>query len=603
MSGQEETPQEKATFRFSPNPSRAGQIGWYEWGKEAFDLSREHNKPVLLSISAVWCHWCHVMDETNFSDEEIITFINHNFIPVRVDSDRRPDINSRYNQGGWPTLCFLTGEGEIIAGTTYVPPEQLRRLLVDVVTVFAGNPDRIKQAVDVVREQRAVEARLKKGSIDLSIVEGIAGLAADAYDQEHGGFGSEPKFPYTSVLMLLMARLASEAEGNEGEMVRETLEAMSAGGMYDHVSGGFFRYATAKNWSKPHYEKMLEDNAELLTVFTEASRLSGDEGYENTARDIYRYLFEVLRDPDNGAFAGSQDASQDYYQLEAGDRKAAAAPYVDRTVYSGWNASAAAALLKAFQVFGDEDFRNQALQVMGFVWDRMWSEDAGLAHYHDGEPRQPGMLADTARLAGACLDAYESGAGDKWLDRAITIGRWMRTNLEDGEQAGFFDCALAPGDLGYPSERNKPPVDNSVTAALFIRLAQNTGQQEFSESARMTLELFSGSFEHYGLFGADYALAVMRFLDPPVRVTILGPLDESATTDMIRAAHNARIPFRSVEVLDPAIHGEELEAAGYGYEGKTVAYICVGASCQPPVDDAIQLPMILESSWAAIRGQ
>jgi uncharacterized protein YyaL (SSP411 family) len=585
--------------------AEAETVAWRPWGQEAFDLARDESKPVFLSISAVWCHWCHVMDETVFSDPEIASFINHNFVPVRVDSDRRPEINSRYNQGGWPTICFLTEEGEIIAGTTFLPVDQLRRMLIDVLTVYSRDADRIEAAIESVRERREAEASRPGGKTDASCIEAVLEVVEQAYDGTNGGFGTEPKFPYASVLKLLLAGLAGGAEGNEGEIVRTTLEAMSKGGIYDQVEGGFFRYATAQDWSNPHYEKMLVDNAALMAVYAEAYRLSAQQGYEDTVRGIYSYLTGVLQDPETGAFAGSQDADESYYNLDAAARQQAGAPRVDRTIFSGWNAKAAASLLRAYQVLGDQDFRDQALRALDFIWDNLWDADAGPAHYReagDGDGGPSGLLADTAPMIGAALDAYESGAGDRWLKRATGLARWMLGHLEDQENGGFFDTAVPPGKQGYPSERNIPPVENSAAATALIRLAQNTGQKEFDQAARRTLDRLTGSFEQYGLFGASFALAVMRLFDPPVRVTIVGPPADQETAAMIKSAHSARIPFRSIEVLDPELHGEDLDAAGYGYEGKPIAYICVGASCQPPVDNPAHLPLRLESSWSAVSG-
>lgn len=599
---QEKQNQNKPEFRFSSRPNRADEIEWLSWGEEVFKRSKEEKKPVLLSISAVWCHWCHVMDETNYSDEEMIAFINHNFIPVRVDSDRRPDINRRYNQGGWPTICFLNHEGEIIVGTTYAPPDQMRRFLVDVLAVYAGSYDRIEEAIGVLREKRAAQANAK-GSLDQSIVENLAELAESAFDSEKGGFGEEPKFPYASMLSFLLARLASDAEGRQGEMLRATLKALREGGIHDPVEGGFFRYSTKKDWSEPHYEKMLEDNAALLGVYAEAYILSGEEVYQQMAEDIHRYMIKVLGDPETGTFAGSQDADEEYYKLDAEARQGRTEPFVDRTVYSGWNALAASALFRAYHAFADVDYRTQAQEVLDYIWDNMWDKEGGLYRYNDGVPHIKGMLGDSARFLAAAIDAYETGAGDEWLARATKAARWMLANLEDKKGGGFHDCLQPPAGQGYPSEQTKPPVENSIAAASLIRLSQNTGQTEFEDSAKKALEVVSGSLEDQGMFGADFGLALMRMSDPPVRVTIVGPLEEEATAEMIRAAHQARIPFRSIEVLDPAIHGEELEAVGYGYEGHPVAYICVGASCQPPVDDAGQLSLRLENSWAAVSGR
>lgn len=584
-------------FRFSPRPNRAGQIAWQPWGEEAFLKAKQEKKPLLLAISAVWCHWCHVMDETGYSDEEVIALINESFIPLRVDSDQRPDINKRYNQGGWPTTAFLTDDGEVITGTTYIPPDQFKQLLGDVRDLYANNLAEIRAAIKNIREQREADvvSPPEGPPPGPSVAAYLLEVAGDIYDREYGGFGSTTKFPYANVLSLILTILSDGSISELEDMLTTTLDAMRAGGMYDQIEGGFFRYSTDREWTTPHYEKMLEDNAALLGVYAEAAHVTGSKEYEAVARDIYRYLSEVLRDPESGAFRGSQDADEDYYRLDAAARKKARMPYVDTTIISGWNAMAASALFRGFQVMGDLEYRNMAVKALEFVWDRMWEPETGLSHYYsDGVSHLPGMLSDTASALTAFLDAYESGAGEVWLERALKIAQWLLANLADEKDGGFYDCATPPGQDGLSAERTVPLVENSLAATALIRLAQNSGQPRFGEAATIALNRFSGSYKDSGLFAAEYALAVERLLDPPVRVTITGPPGEQETLDLIRAAHMAHIPFRSLEVLDPALHNEELEATGYGYAGKPVAYICIGASCQPPVTDPDELPGRLE---------
>jgi len=584
-------------FRFSPRPSRAGQINWQPWGEGAFLRAQAENKPVLLAISAVWCHWCHVMDETSYSDEAVIGIINDSFIPVRVDSDRRPDINTRYNQGGWPTVVLLTADGEVIAGTTYIPPDQMRQMLTDARDLYANNKQAILAAVKEIRKQR--EALVDEGKEFVEPGPAVAAylleVVGDVYDSEFGGFGSSTKFPYPNVLMLILTILAVGPIADLEDMLTKTLDAMAGGGMFDPVEGGFFRYSTDREWAVPHFEKMLEDNAALLMIYAEAAHILGKAEYEKIARDIYGYMSSTLLDRESGAFKGSQDADENYYHLGAAARKDARPPYVDPTVYSGWNALAASALYRSFLLLGDEEMRDRATAALDFVWEKMWDSGAGLYHYYDGQAHLPGLLADISRMLGACLDAYESGAGEIWLDRALKAARWLLENLEDDQAGAFYDCLAPPGNEGLPSQRTHPLVENSIVASALIRLAQNSGQPRFGAAAERALGYFSGTYKDLGLFAADYAIAVERQLDAPVRVTITGPPQDPGTLAMIRAAHLARIPFRSIEVLDPAIHNEELEAAGYGYAGKPIAYICLGSSCQPPVTDPEVLPGRLEA--------
>ena len=156
-------------FRFSPRPNRAREIHWQEWGPHAFEETRSLDKPILLSLSAVWCHWCHVMDETTYSDEAVIQYINDRFVPVRVDNDQRPDINLRYNMGGWPTTAFLTPDGDILTGATYLPPERMRELLPQLASYYQGNRAQIQERIQEIDQQRRAGAGIQPGALNEKI--------------------------------------------------------------------------------------------------------------------------------------------------------------------------------------------------------------------------------------------------------------------------------------------------------------------------------------------------------------------------------------------------------------------------------------------------
>ncbi len=258
--------QEHSEFHFSPRPNRAHEIRWRPWGPQAFQQAQQEDKPILLGISAVWCHWCHVMDETSYSDEQIIQFINERFVPVRVDNDQRPDVNARYNMGGWPTTAFLTPDGEVLAGMTYVPPDQLRQVLDQLSTYYRENREEIGQKVEEARQRhrQAAAETGGQGAPSDQIFQDVLAAINDVYDPVHGGFGSQPKFPHTESIDLLLYAHLRRNDPDLLHMARKTLEQMAGGGVFDHVWGGFFRYATNSDWSVPHFEKMLEDNANLL---------------------------------------------------------------------------------------------------------------------------------------------------------------------------------------------------------------------------------------------------------------------------------------------------------------------------------------------------
>src|SRR4029079_13429867 len=184
-------------FHSSPRPNRASEIAWNQWSHEAFERAQRDDKPVLLGISAVWCHWCHVMDETSYSDSDVIQLINERFVAIRVDNDQRPDINARYNMGGWPTTAFLTPAGEVMAGMTYIPPDQMRDVLNQVSAYYKDNKASIEEKIAQLTENRERAAAPDDGGEDAlsdQILRDVLHAAQDGYDPVFGGFGNEPKF-------------------------------------------------------------------------------------------------------------------------------------------------------------------------------------------------------------------------------------------------------------------------------------------------------------------------------------------------------------------------------------------------------------------------
>src|SRR5205823_8552920 len=321
-------------FHFSPRPNRATEIHWHGWSKDAFDEARTTGKPILLSISAVWCHWCHVMDETTYSHPSVIDLINREYVPVRVDNDGRPDINQRYSMGGWPTTAFLTASGDILTGATYLPPDQMAGALVRIADYCRESQAEIASRVLDARKKAASGVARSAGALNAGLVDATLEAVKSAYDPEYGGFGVAPKFPHTDAILLLLEQSALRSDPELSRMAVHTLEQMAGGGMYDHVEGGFFRYSTTQDWSVPHFETMLEDHAGLVQALALA-------GMTDSLEKTIGYLHRVLRDPKTGLYAGSQDADEHYYSMDAEERKSADAPYVDRRIYTAWNAALA----------------------------------------------------------------------------------------------------------------------------------------------------------------------------------------------------------------------------------------------------------------------
>src|SRR5580658_9483586 len=326
---------------FSPYLRSAMQqpIQWREFGEEAFAAARAANKPMLLDIGAVWCHWCHVMDRESYDDPEVAAIVNEHYIAVKVDRDERPDIDSRYQvavsaltgQGGWPLTAFLTPDGKPFYGGTYFPPADaygrpsFKRVLLSIAQAYCDkHGDVMEQAQMVESAVSRAESFSGGGKISATLIDAILESARKMFDEVNGGFGSAPKFPHPAALDLVMdqyVRSGSDGDGTKREELRtifvHTLEKMARGGVYDQLAGGFHRYSVDERWIVPHFEKMCYDNSELLKNYVHAYQATGNKFFADVARDIIRWMDEWLSDRARGGFYASQDA--DYSMDDDGD--------------------------------------------------------------------------------------------------------------------------------------------------------------------------------------------------------------------------------------------------------------------------------------------
>ncbi len=589
-------------FHFSPRPNRAHEIRWQEWSEEAFAQAAEEDKPILLGISAVWCHWCHVMDETSYSDDRVISLVNERFVPVRVDNDQRPDVNARYNMGGWPTTAFLTPDGEVLAGLTYVPPEQMRQLLDQISTHYKGHRDEIHARVAEIKESRRQAQAASRQDRELApeIFEQVLAAVVDAYDPVYGGFGQAPKFPHTDAIDLLLTGHLRKKDPDLLHMARKTLEQMAGGGVFDEEWGGFFRYATNRDWSVPHFEKMLEDNSNLLHSYLRLYRISANPEHGRTAERVIDYLERWLSDEATGAFFGSQDADEEFYALGAAEREKLPAPYVDETVYTSWNAIAASAYLEASWTLDRPQLAERGLRVLDFLWARCRVDGRGMYRFYREGPQVDGLLGDQVYTARALLDAYEASGFSEHLERAEELASLLVDRFADGA-GGFFDVWEGHESLGRLETRQKPLAENAVCAEVFLRLHSLTHRGEYEEAARRTLSAFVGDHEAMGHFAAGYARAVDLFLQPRAEVTVVGDPHGDA-----RALHAAALRLgvlgRTVQVLQPGKDTARLEALALPLDPSPAAYICYGTLCSPPVTSADELEAAVEGVREAAEG-
>jgi hypothetical protein len=500
-------------------------VRWNGWEPEALARAAAEGKLIFLDISATWCHWCHVLDRTSLSDPRVVRMLNEDFVPVRVDTDRRPDINDRYNQGGWPTTAVLLPDGQLLTGATYLPPDALAAVLEKCRDFYRKDRDRVEEYIRTT-SARARETVERGNAPDMPRPEDLALVkhaVLAAYDPVHPGFFREPKFPVPDILAFLRDAWAVEGGKEADDRLLAVLRTMAASGVFDPVEGGFFRYATRRDWSVPHYEKMLAENAELLSLYAAAWERTGEAAFSSAGYGILRFLLTKLYDPATGAFFASQDADEEYYPLPAEERSRRVPPPVDRTVFSEYNAKAVSALVAAHRAFGapgreeagGDSLLARASLLAKRLRESLWDPAAGQARFlspaGEGQDVPRGLLADHVAVATAYLDLYEeTGVGEHLLWAGESLDHAVATLYRE-EAAGFLDRRPAAGDFGNLAVPVYPFAANAQMACALLRHARGAGRSDHLAVAVRTLCGLSGEYDERGAFAAPYGSALLLY--------------------------------------------------------------------------------------------
>ena len=463
-------------------------IEWEAWSADAFARAARERKPVLLSITAAWCHACHEMDRTTYSDAAVAHAIRTRFVPIRVDTDQRPDINERYNLGGWPTTAFLTPSGDMLAGGTFVPIDRMCGVLQRVADACASRGDLIA-GDQGIRNTGEVSSDLVN-SCNVVPVETIIESVFSTYDGEHGGFGIEPKFPHTAPLHLAIELWRERESPRLRSIVEHTIDAMATGGLHDAREGGYFRYATTRSWQQPHREKLLETNAAILRMLADASLAFSRPVDRERCRALVEFLQRALAAGGGG-----------YYGSDA-----------DRILYLDANASATRALLAASVALDDQALGRDALASFERVLLACYKPGQGVAHYFDGRARVRSLLGDHIAAVHALVDAFDLGAGEPYRMLAEELSLFACSRMWDTASGGFFDRAPEDDDLGLLRERRKPFVGNADAAAALARVAGAGGAPELIDCARMAMTTAASQLDRQGVQAAHYVLA-LRMVD------------------------------------------------------------------------------------------
>ncbi|ARJ04800.1 thioredoxin domain-containing protein [Cnuibacter physcomitrellae] len=597
----------------------ANPVDWYPWGEEAFAAARERDVPVLVSIGYATCHWCHVMARESFSDPELAAYLNEHFVAIKVDREEHPDVDAVHLAAagaftrdlGWPLNVFVTPDDAAFYAGTYWPPvpvqgrasfRQVLQAVTEAWTQRRADVDTIAGELSAALSS-AGEAFAPGGEElpSVEIASATAALAA-AEDTAHGGFGTAPKFPVAPVLRFLLRSDGSGAGPGVALAVR-TLRAMAASPLRDRLEGGFFRYATRADWSEPHYERMLYDNAVLLDAYTSAAARTGEDWARETAIGIARFLLDVLR-VDGGVFASAQDSESTvdgvrteggYYALTADDRARQDPPALDRKVLTGWNGLAVGALAHAGFVLDQRELVSAASEAADWLLTHHVVGDGVLVRASLGGAvssavstlEDHGMLAEgLARLACVTGSMRYADAACTLVDRVIDAGLSAPGSGDPVLAARGLAVSPDPSEGAYPSGR-------SATASAALTLYDLTGDSRYRSAAvALVAPLAAAAASQPIAFGALLDV-VARLQGAHEQVVVVMPSEESTRSSSGGVLDVARTLDHATVVVATDSQATELAANGFALlEARSTidhlptAYRCLDFVCRLPVTSA-----------------
>jgi uncharacterized protein YyaL (SSP411 family) len=630
-------------------------VDWYPWGEEALARARDEDRPILLSIGYSACHWCHVMERESFEDPDTAALMNELFVAVKLDREERPDIDSIYMEacqamtgsGGWPLNVFLTPEQVPFYAGTYFPPQSRtgmpswRDVLVAVAQAWDDRREEIRAGGAGIAERLQGGARLRASSEPLReqlLGRAVEGLRAQ-YDAANGGFGRAPKFPPASALELLMRR-------GERDIVTHTLLAMSSGGMYDQIGGGFARYSVDPYWLVPHFEKMLYDNALLARAYLHGWQLTGEALFRRVTEETLDWALREMRAPEGGFYsaldADSEGVEGKFYVWSVDELRAALAgepdaddaiawfgatdrgnfeganipvrgpglperlddwrrvlyearaqrvwPGLDDKRLTSWNALMISALAEAGAVLERRDYLDAAVATAEFVLGSLRDADGRLLRtYKDGRARLNAYLEDHAYLLEALLTLYEASFDPRWFAEARALADATIERFGDDEHGGFFETSVDHEQLltrRKDLEDHPIPSGNAAAAYGLLRLGALTGEAGYEQRAVGVLRLLAEPATQYPQAFGHLLQALDFHLAPVKEVALVG--DSPEMVRLVRSRFRPHIVLAGGEPDGvPLLQDRPL------VDGQPAAYVCERFVCQAPVTETEELERLL----------
>lgn len=571
-------------FAVSDKPS---DIPWQKWSPAVFETAKQEKKLVFLEVGAVWCHWCHVMEQTTYRDAAVINLMKQNYIPVQVDQDAQPDLSQRYEEYGWPAVVIFDADGkELIKHRGYINPKEMVELLEETYR----NPQVMLDA--------GISSVSATGELTTAQRDFILTSIVYAYDKKYAGWGSNQKFLGVETITLALKK-AEENNRRFGYMAKQTLAASY--NLIDPVWGGVYQYSDEIDWKSPHFEKILSFHSDYIQSYAAAYALFDDPLLLKAARDVLRYVDAFLTSPD-GAFYTSQDADlsekvngHTYYALGDQERRKLGLPRIDTNIYSNENGRMISALAKLYAVTGEKDILDRAFKTLGWIKANRGLGGGGFAH---GEDRKAGLfITDSLLMARGSLDLYAVTGDRALLAAAEESGKFIYDKFHDPQGAGFFThIEETPGVLD-PFKH----LDNNIFAARFFnQLALYTGKAEYKKYAVSAMR-FAASPEQLEerIFTPGTVLANDELATEPLHLVVVGSKNDAQALALFKAAIAVPVLHKQTEWYDKAEGELPNSLVDYPELAKPAAFICTAGTCSAPIYEASEVKGAAEKAQAA----
>jgi uncharacterized protein YyaL (SSP411 family) len=555
------------------------QIDWQPWSDSIFEKARKEHRFVLLDLGAVWCHWCHVMEEITYRDPKVIALIKRRYIAVRVDQDARPDLSNRYEDYGWPaTVVFNSDGSEIVKRQGYIPPKPMASMLQAIIDDPSPGPSIVAEPL----VEQSGDTGLKPEQR-----EKLRKVLRDGYDSKNHGWGTVQKFLDWDITEYC----AGEAMRGDQEferMARETLDAQRQ--LIDPVWGGVYQYSTDGDWKHPHFEKIMQMQAENLRSYAQAFALWKDPAHLEAAKKIREYLRGFLTSPE-GAFYTSQDAdlvqgehSAAYFALTDAERRKRGIPRVDQHIYARENGWAINALATLYGATADESALADAVRAAEWIVANRSLPGGGFRH--DGQDAGGPYLGDSIHMARAFLKLYAVTADLKWLRRA--------------EEAAQFIEAKFKSDIGYIASvqplagalKSKPQVDENAAVARTLNLLRHyTGKENYGKAAQHAIRYLAAPAigENRGYLVGGILLADKELGALPLHLTVVGKKDDPAARSLFMTAIALPANYKRVEWWDEREGPMPNPDVEYPTFEKAAGFVCADRRCSVPIFEPAKL--------------